>query len=26
VLVDHRRSLLGAVRTEHLIGYGTGAQ
>jgi S-DNA-T family DNA segregation ATPase FtsK/SpoIIIE len=26
VLVDYRRSLLGAVRTEHLIGYGTGAQ
>jgi S-DNA-T family DNA segregation ATPase FtsK/SpoIIIE len=26
VLIDHRRSLLGTVRTEHLIGYGTGAQ
>ncbi|MFD0582852.1 type VII secretion protein EccCa [Dactylosporangium darangshiense] len=26
VLIDHRRSLLGAVRTEHLIGYGTGTQ
>ncbi|MFF5234291.1 type VII secretion protein EccCa [Dactylosporangium sp. NPDC000521] len=26
VLVDHRRSLLGAVSTEHLIGDGTGAQ
>ena len=26
VVVDHRRSLLGAVHTEHLIGYGTGAQ
>ncbi|WP_432834409.1 type VII secretion protein EccCa [Dactylosporangium sp. CA-092794] len=26
VLIDYRRSLLGAVRTEHLIGYGTGAQ
>ncbi|WP_344618198.1 type VII secretion protein EccCa [Dactylosporangium salmoneum] len=26
VLIDHRRSLLGAVRSEHLIGYGTGTQ
>ncbi|MER7002295.1 type VII secretion protein EccCa [Dactylosporangium sp. NPDC000555] len=26
VLIDHRRSLLGAVRTKHLIGYGTGTQ
>ncbi|WP_432984786.1 type VII secretion protein EccCa [Dactylosporangium sp. CA-233914] len=26
VLIDHRRSLLGAVRTEHLIGYGTGTE
>lgn len=26
VLVDHRRTLLGAVHTEHLIGTGTGAQ
>ncbi len=25
ILVDYRRSLLGAVRTEHLIGYGTAA-
>lgn len=25
ILVDYRRSLLGAVETEHLIGYGTGA-
>ncbi len=25
VLIDYRRSLLGAVATEHLIGYGTGA-
>ncbi|GGM33721.1 type VII secretion protein EccCa [Dactylosporangium sucinum] len=25
VLVDYRRSLLGAIETEHLIGYGTGA-
>jgi len=26
VMVDYRRSLLGAVDTPHLIGYGTGAQ
>ncbi|UWZ37210.1 type VII secretion protein EccCa [Dactylosporangium roseum] len=26
VLIDHRRSLLGAVVTEHLIGYGTGVR
>ncbi|MFB9413322.1 type VII secretion protein EccCa [Dactylosporangium matsuzakiense] len=26
VLIDYRRSLLGAVRSEHLIGYGTGAE
>ncbi|MGI5246886.1 type VII secretion protein EccCa [Dactylosporangium sp. CA-139066] len=26
VLIDHRRSLLGAVRTDHLIGYGTSTQ
>jgi S-DNA-T family DNA segregation ATPase FtsK/SpoIIIE len=26
ILVDYRRSLLGAVATEHLIGYGTAAQ
>jgi S-DNA-T family DNA segregation ATPase FtsK/SpoIIIE len=25
IIVDYRRSLLGAVQTEHLIGYGTGA-
>ncbi|NJC69179.1 type VII secretion protein EccCa [Planosporangium thailandense] len=25
ILVDYRRSLLGAVQTEHLIGYGTAA-
>ncbi|HLL65681.1 MAG TPA: type VII secretion protein EccCa [Micromonosporaceae bacterium] len=25
ILVDYRRSLLGSVRTEHLIGYGTAA-
>jgi len=25
ILVDYRRSLLGSVQTEHLIGYGTGA-
>ncbi|BCJ65948.1 type VII secretion protein EccCa [Polymorphospora rubra] len=25
ILVDHRRSLLGAIRTEHQIGYGTAA-
>ena len=26
ILVDYRRSLLGAVRTEHLIGYGSTAE
>ncbi|MET7401610.1 type VII secretion protein EccCa [Dactylosporangium sp. NPDC005572] len=26
VLVDYRRSLLGAIETDHLIGYGTAAQ
>ncbi|WP_433213773.1 type VII secretion protein EccCa [Dactylosporangium sp. CS-047395] len=26
VVIDHRRSLLGAVRSEHLIGYGTGPE
>ena len=26
ILVDYRRSLLGAVQTEHLIGYGTSPQ
>ncbi|GAB3238713.1 type VII secretion protein EccCa [Kineosporia babensis] len=26
VVIDHRRSLLGAVAETHLIGYGTGAQ
>src|SRR5262249_50602732 len=26
IVVDYRRSLLGAITTPHLIGYGTGAQ